>query len=291
MVSEPLPPPYRVTLPAGARSAVVVASPHCGRDYPPAFLRQTRLVTAQLRRGEDAFVGELWAAAPRHGVPLVRARYGRAYLDLNRAPGELDPLMFDGPVAADPATDRVQAGLGVLPRVVAQGVEIYAQRLPALHAAERVAEVHAPYHAVVAGLLAEARRCHGYAVLVDAHSMPAPPTPAVGLPPQIVLGDLHGRACAGTLTAWAAAFFRAAGFRVAVNDPYAGGYTTRAHGSPAWGCHVLQVEVDRALYMDPVRLQPNAGYAVLADVLQAFTGELAAHAGKFGLAALPVAAE
>ena len=286
-----LPDGHRVASPSGRPGPVVVASPHCGRDYPPAFLKQTRLTLFQLRRGEDAFVGELLAGAPAHGCALVRARYGRAYIDLNRDERELDPAMFDGPVPFAPGTERVAAGLGVLPRVVAQGVDIYAGRLPAAEARERIERVHRPYHATLARLLAEARARHGFAVLLDGHSMPPLPNPPLGAPAQVVLGDVKGQSCAPALTDLVERVFRDAGLRVARNDPYAGGHTTRAHGSPAWGVHVLQIEIDRQLYMDPVRLTPNAGFTVLADLLSGLVRTVADAAPRLGLNPVPLAAE
>lgn len=281
---SPLAPGFTVTGTASPPAPLVLASPHSGRDYPPAFLAQTRLTIAQLRRAEDAFVAELLAGVIE-GVPLVAARYGRPWLDLNRGPDELDPAMFVDPLDAHPAqaSERVQAGLGVLPRIAAQGLDIYPSRVRAADAAARIAAVHGPYHATIAGLIETARCEHGFAVLLDCHSMPTPP-PVNGGAPQIVLGDLHGSAASERLVERIERHFRGAGLRVARNNPYAGGYTTAWHGRPAHGVHAVQIEIDRALYMDPARLVRHMGFDRIAALLASLVRMLAAEAPSLGLA-------
>ena len=247
---------------------LVLASPHSGRDYPGDFLARTRLTLAQLRRAEDPFVDALLDGAVAHGVPRLAARYGRSWLDLNRAPDELDPAMYVDPIEhhADHLSDRVTAGLGVVPRIAAQGLDIYPTRLRIADARARIATVHTPWHATLDELTAAAQARHGFAVLLDCHSMPTPPHP-MGRGPQIVLGDLHGRSAAPELVAAIEAYFTGCGLRVARNQPYAGGYTTARHGRPAMGIHTVQIEVDRALYMDPQRLNRHMGFAGLTAQL------------------------
>lgn len=265
---------------------LVLASPHSGRDYPAAFLARSRLTLGQLRRAEDAHVADLLRGAVACGVPLLRARLGRAFVDLNRAEDELDPAMFTEALPRSPgqASERVAAGLGVLPRVVAQGMDIYATRLPAAEARYRIEQVHRPYHAALSALVERARCRHGHAVLIDCHSMPAPPPGPTGLAPQAVIGDLRGTSCAPGLTAAVEAYLLRAGWRVARNDPYAGGHTTQRHMAPGAGIHVLQLEVDRALYMDPVRLQPHAGFARVAQTLAGLMRHLLEVIPHLGLA-------
>jgi N-formylglutamate deformylase len=275
MTDGSLAPGFTVSAAASPPGPLVLASPHSGRDYPPAFLAATRLTLAQLRRAEDAFVAELIApAAAAHGVPLIAARYGRSWLDLNRDAAEIDPAMVIDPLAADPAqaSERVAAGLGVIPRVAAQGLDIYPGRLRHAEIDARLRAVHAPYHAALAGLLDAARRANGFAVLLDCHSMPTPPA-APGGAPQIVVGDRFGASAAAGLVATIERHFAAAGLRVARNAPYAGGYTTSHHGRPAGGVHAVQIEIDRALYMDPARLVRHLGFDRIAAV---FAGLIAA---------------
>lgn len=281
--SSPVP-GFTVTPGSSPPPPLVLASPHSGRDYPAAFLATTRLTLAQLRRAEDAFVAELLATAAGHGVPLIAARFGRTWLDLNRDEAELDPAMFVDPLDSHPAqkSGRVAAGLGVVPRIAAHGLEIYAERLRRSEADTRIAEVHRPYHAALAELLAAARAEHGYAVLLDCHSMPTPP-PVEGGAPQIVIGDLFGVAAAAPLVAVIEAHFRRAGFRVARNAPYAGGYTTARHGQVAAGTHAVQIEIDRSLYMNPTQLVRHMGFARIEQVLSDLVASLIETVREMGL--------
>lgn len=293
MTDGSLAPGFTVSAGAGAAGPLVLASPHSGRDYPPAFLAATRLTLAQLRGAEDAFVAELVApAAAAHDVPLIAARYGRSWLDLNRDAAEIDPAMVVDPLVAAPqqASERVAAGLGVIPRVAAHGLDIYAGRLRHAEIAGRLAAVHAPYHATLAGLLEDARRRWGFAVLLDCHSMPTPPS-ALGGAPQIVVGDRFGASASAGLVAAVERHFAAAGLRVARNAPYAGGYTTSHHGRPAAGVHAVQIEIDRALYMDPARLVRHAGFDRVAVILAGLIATLPAIAAGLDLSPFACAAE
>lgn len=248
-------PPWRLSGDGDGRWPLVIASPHSGRHYPPALLAGSRLTLAQLRRAEDALVDALLDGIA--GVPVLAATHARCWLDLNRRADELDPAMFDGPLAVPVAlTERVQAGLGVIPRLAGHGLEIHARRLPASEAVIRLATLHAPWHARLATLLAAARARHRGALLIDCHSMPSPGGPR---PPQIVLGDCHGQSAAPAIMDAIEDHFRRAGWRVARNAPYAGGHTTQSHGRPMAGIHAVQIEIDRALYLDPHRLTLHAG--------------------------------
>lgn len=261
------------------RWPLVMASPHSGRDYPPAFLAAARLGPQQLRRAEDPLVDELLEGVA--GVPVLRARYARAFLDLNRAADELDPAMFDGAPPHPPRhTERVAAGLGVLPRVAAQGMDIYRRRLVPAEAAARIAALHQPWHARITELLERARARHGFAVLLDCHSMPSPQGPVA---PQIVLGDRHGCSASEALVALIEAHFRKRGWRVGRNVPYAGGHTTEFHGRPAEGIHAVQIEIDRSLYLEPYRMQRSAHFGDVAAALTALAARLSGEAGALGL--------
>ncbi len=268
------------------RWPLVLASPHSGREYPADFLARTRLTLVQLRRAEDAYVDGLLDGAAATGVPRLAARFGRSWLDLNRAPTELDPAMYVEPFDSDAAqsSERVQAGLGVVPRVAGHGLDIYPTRLRLDEARGRIAAVHAPWHATLAELTARARARHGFAVLLDCHSMPSP-GPGSGGAAQIVLGDLHGRTAAPALVDTIAAHFTAAGLRVARNSPYAGGYTTAWHGRPEHGIHAVQIEIDRALYMDPSRLTRHMGFPAIAVLMTALVARLVAASPALGLGA------
>ncbi|MCC6008320.1 MAG: N-formylglutamate amidohydrolase [Rhodobacteraceae bacterium] len=280
---------YRLDDPAVLRSGAVFASPHSGRDYPAAFLAASRLDARAIRSSEDAFVDLLLAAAPAAGAPLLSARYPRAYLDLNRAPEELDPAVIEGaPVA--PGNPRITSGLGVIPRVVSNGRAIYRTRIPLAEACARIEAIHGPYHACLGRLMARAADRFGQAVLFDLHSMPHDALDSLGhgriARPEIILGDRFGSSADPALTARVEAVFRDAGFRVARNAPFAGAYVAQAHGRPALGRHVVQIEIDRALYMNEVTIRPHAGFDRLRAVFETILPQLAALATPLGGAAL-----
>jgi N-formylglutamate deformylase len=249
--------PFRVRRPAIQSVPFVFASPHSGCAYPASFVAQSRLDIPMLRRSEDAFVDALFASAVGMGAPLIAANFPRAYLDANRAPAELDETMFAGSIGrtADAASPRVQAGLGVIPRIVREGADIYRARLSPVEAGFRLDAFHTPYHAALQALADATVEKFGMAIVVDCHSMPWSPSLA-----DIVLGDRHGLAATPQLAAAAEAAFVRQGFSVARNVPYAGGYTTERHGRPARRRFALQIELNRALYLDEDRVVPAPGF-------------------------------
>ncbi|MGH6889459.1 MAG: N-formylglutamate amidohydrolase [Rhizomicrobium sp.] len=280
--------PVRVLRPLQQMVPFVFASPHSGRLYPPSFLARSRLGALSLRRSEDAFVEELFGPAAGYGAPLLFARFPRAYLDANRAPTELDSSMFEGslPLAVDTESPRVHAGLGIIPRVVREGVEIYGHRLPAREAEERIRNFYRPYHSRLGRLIAETRTRFGIAVLVDCHSMPSG-TAA----PDIVLGDRLGLAAAASVTYAAEYAFSRQGFRVSRNTPYAGGHSTQFYGRPGAGIHALQIEINRALYLDEERVEKGCGFESTRLRIAAALRELIAFSAPEVSSAAGLAAE
>ena len=259
---------------------LVFASPHSGRHYPDDMMAAAALDAISIRRSEDAFVDDLIAAAPDQGVALITAGYARAYIDLNREPFELDASMFadELPVHARSRTARVAAGLGAIARVVSEGQEIYHRKLLYAEAQTRIDGAHRPYHAALSSLIAEAEAAHGYAILVDWHSMPsaAAKAGARDRPSDMVLGDRFGAACTAILPDRVERALAAQGYRVTRNAPYAGGYTTEHYGKPHKRVHALQIEINRALYLDEAALTLTAGFEPLRGHIEALTTALAA---------------
>lgn len=271
---------------------VILASPHSGRAYPPSFLEASALDMDGLRRAEDAWVDELAAPATDWGVPLVTARWGRAFIDLNRDPAEIDLSLLLDPDAAGPVkmTDRVRSGLGVLPRLTGPGLNIYSEKFHARAALQRIVAIHKPYHDRLSAMLDEtAMRC-GYALLIDCHSMP--PLPANGRQrPQIVIGDGFGTTAPVAIVSRIEDYFRRSGYPTSRNAPYSGGYTTRFHGNRVRQRYAVQIEIDRSLYMNTETFDRNAGFSDIGRLLAGMVGELLAWLpDHFGLR-LAVAAE
>jgi N-formylglutamate amidohydrolase len=279
-VIPPVDPPFEVVRPDVQTVPVVFASPHSGNNYPQSFVAAARLDPLALRRSEDAFVDELFAAAPSLGAPLLRALFPRAYVDPNREPWELDPAMFAEPLPdfVNDRSPRVGAGLGTIARVVASGAEIYKGKLFFADAQARIDGLYRPYHAQLKDLLDRTASQFGLAVLIDCHSMPSIGGPTDRDPGRrrvdFVLGDCFGAACAPALMEATESYLRGRGQTVARNEPYAGGFTTRHYGRPAENRHTLQIEINRALYMDERRIAKTANFAVLADVLSGLVAML-----------------
>lgn len=244
--------PFDIHAPTRQTVPFIFASPHSGRLYPSAFTAASRLGPTALRRSEDAYVDELFGGVVALGAPLIAARFPRAFVDANRGPGELDAAMFDGPLglAIDPPGPRVAAGLGVIPRIVRDGAEIYSSKLPAAEAWARITGLYRPYHLALLLLVEQTLARFGVAVVVDCHSMPS----AAAIP-DMVLGDRYGASAAAPLTRWAEDAFLQSGFSVARNAPYAGGHTTIAHGRREEGRHAIQIEINRTLYLDEERIE------------------------------------
>lgn len=260
-------------------SPLIFASPHSGRDYPDDLLRKSQLDRHALRQSEDSYVDLLFNDAPRYGAPLLRALFPRAYVDVNRARDEIDPRMFADsiPKSADTRTSRVIAGLGVIPRIVADGQDIYSRKLFYKDAHKRLASCYDPYHASLAKLIDEARRKFGCAIVVDCHSMPsagAAPFRSGEAALDYVLGDRFGASCAPVVTEIVEDTLCAMDFEVARNAPYAGGYVASAYGRPSKGVHVLQIEINRALYLDERRITRTPGFEKLRKTMRSLVERL-----------------
>ena len=271
--------PVRLVRPAELRLPFVFASPHSGRAYPQSFVAGSALSAAALRRSEDAYVDVLFEAVPDLGCPLLCAEFPRAYVDANRAGGELDATMFDGPldVPVETPGPRVQAGLGVIPGVVRDGVEIYDHKLPAAEAAWRLKQFYRPYHTALAKLVEETWLRFGCAVVIDCHSMPSLPSV-----PEIVFGDCHGSSASIALMRHVERAFSAQAFTTARNAPYAGGFTTHLYARRERGIHALQIEINRSLYLNEERVEPSLRFAGIKGRLTAALRQML----KFDCAAL-----
>ena len=265
-----------ILAPEKQRLPVVLASPHSGRCYPDEFLAAARLDPLALRRSEDGYVDEIFEAAPRHGAPLLKALYPRAFIDANREAFELDPAMFRErlPDYVNSRSPRVVAGLGTIARVVAQGQEIYREKLRLSDAMQRIEQCYQPYHRALAHLLDETLALFGYCILLDCHSMPSTGEAGSQRHVDFVLGDCHGSACSESLIDTAQAWLAEQGYIVVRNAPYAGGYTTRHYGRPVAGIHAMQIEINRALYMNELNMARKPFLPALRDQMAALVDAL-----------------
>lgn len=267
--------PFDLTAATGRPGPFVFASPHSGALRPADLNPSPQLSEASLRSAEDVLVDRLIACGPEHGAPVIAGRISRAYVDLNRDPGELDPALIEGlgqrsgqgPDGGE-VSAKTAAGFGVIPRRCGDGQALHDHRITLAQATARLEAVHAPYHAALTGLMTQARTRHGAAVLIDWHSMPS--RAAGGRPAgvagravrgvDVVLGDRYGSSCDARLTRRLRALFEGLGWRVGLNQPYAGGYSTQTWGRPGEGFHAVQIELNRALYLNEATLEPSADF-------------------------------
>ena len=264
--------------PGNWRGPVIFNSPHSGSVYPREFLIASRLDLATLRRSEDSFVDELILGVVARGHPLMRAHFPRCYVDVNREPYELDPRMFDGrlPSFANTRSMRVAGGLGTVARVVGDAQEIYGQRIPVDDAIRRIEWLYKPYHRALRRLFTRVHRDFGAAVLIDCHSMPSIAGAKDERPRgDIVLGDRYGTSCVATVAETIEATLRQQGYVVSRNKPYAGGFITEHYGNPSVGLHAIQLEINRALYMDERHYERSASFTTLAADLELLADRLA----------------
>jgi N-formylglutamate amidohydrolase len=277
-VHDELNPAFDILEPAAWRGPIIFNSPHSGSIYPRAFLANAQLDIATLRRSEDSFVDELFAAVVDRGFPLMRAHFPRCYVDVNREPYELDPRMFEGrlPSFANTRSMRVAGGLGTVARVVGDAHEIYDQRIPVDEALTRIEGLYKPYHRALRRLITGMHRDFGAAVLIDCHSMPSVAGNKDDRPrADFVLGDRYGTSCVPVIAEAIETALAGFGHSVSRNKPYAGGFITEHYGNPSVGVHAIQLEVNRALYMDERRYERSENFALLAANLVTLADRIA----------------
>src|SRR6516225_4732975 len=279
-IRDELDPPFEVVEPASWRGPVLFNSTHSGSVYPRDFLANCRLDIATLRRSEDSFVDELIAGVVQTGFPMMRAHFPRCFVDANREPYELDPRMFDGrlPSFANTRSMRVAGGLGTVARVVGDAQEIYDQRISVAEAMRRIDGLYKPYHRALRRLFTRLHNEFGAAILVDCHSMPSSTGGSRDERPRadFVLGDRYGTSCVAPVAETIEQCMREFGYVVSRNKPYAGGFITEHYGNPANGLHAIQLEINRALYMDERRYELSASFGKLATEFESLADRLAA---------------
>ncbi len=273
-IAAELEPPFSVVGADNQSVPLIFNSPHSGRVYPTVFLKSSRLSAQALRKSEDAYVEELLESAPGHGAVLMHAHFPRAYIDINREPYELDPLLFAGrlPDFVNSQSLRAIGGLGTIARIVNEKEEIYSGPLDLQTAFTRIERLYKPYHKTLSGLLQATQARFGTVLLLDCHSMPS--QQASGGWPDFVLGDRFGASCAPEITRLVQSYLKTLGYRVQLNKPYAGGYITEHYGKPYHGVNVLQIEIDRSLYMNEETFEKSPSFSGLAWDISRLTGLL-----------------
>ncbi|MGH1399186.1 MAG: N-formylglutamate amidohydrolase [Alphaproteobacteria bacterium] len=256
---------------------LVFDSPHSGRVYPPEF--DYACDFNLLERAEDRFVEELFAAVPEYGAVFLAAEFPRSFVDVNRAIDDIDPQILDGAWGGDFAinpTARSDAGIGLIRRLIKPGIPLYKSKLSSAEVMRRIEEYYRPYHTALADLIEDAHYRFGQVFHINCHSMPAAtavPKRPIGLwgsrskAVDFVLGDRDGTTCDPAFTRAVKKFVESMGYSCTINDPFKGVALVAEYSNPLRGYHSLQIEVNKALYMDEETCEQNAGFArVQADI-------------------------
>ena len=258
----------------GKSAPVIFDSPHSGADYPDDF--DCIAPMEVVRKSEDAFVDELYANVPDFGASLQAALFPRAYIDPNRSLMDIDPELIDEPWPEPLApSEKTRLGHGLIWRLCPPDYALYDRKLRTTEVRSRIDTYWRPYHLALRGMLDTAQVQFGQVWHINCHSMPAagvPQQPGIGNGGRIdfVLGDRDGTTCDPEFTKLVASILQGFGYRVRVNDPYKGVELVRAHSDPSNGRHSLQIEINRALYMNELSLERAAGFNTLQTNLTRF---------------------
>ncbi|HEY8431445.1 MAG TPA: N-formylglutamate amidohydrolase [Sandaracinaceae bacterium] len=267
---------FSLTPPRGAETALLVEVPHAGLAVPESVRDEVAVSSDVVLRDSDVYVDKLYARTPDAGATLLVANVSRYVVDLNRAPDDVDPQTV--PDHPDP---RGVQPRGVVWRVTTDGQPALREPLTFAALEERLRRFHAPYHAAIERELSRKRERFGFAVLLAAHSMPSTSRGGASQPRADVVPGTRGRTTADArLIDLVDSHFREAGLTVRHDDPYRGGWSTAHYGRPAEGWHAIQVELNRALYVDEETGRPKDGDF---EAIEALVYELARRVGALDL--------
>ncbi|MCL4410243.1 MAG: N-formylglutamate amidohydrolase [Gammaproteobacteria bacterium] len=236
----------------------------------------------ELKTGWDAFVDELWAPSIEVGASLLAAKFSRMYIDPNRAESDIDTDLIAGnwPGKIKP-TEYTARGMGLLRRFALPGKPMYADPLSVQEVEKRLANYYRPYHQCLKELLDTFHDNFGAVWHVDCHSMKSKGNQMnidAGEPrADIVLGDADGKTADAEFTDYIRQAFSALGYHVAVNYPYKGGYCVHAYGDPSAQRHSVQIEINRALYMNEADFTRNDNFTAFQRDLFSISKQIAAY--------------
>lgn len=246
---------------------LMVSVPHCGREYPKDLLDNTSLDSKNIRGAEDFFVDELSKQAPDYGIDFLYSKIARAYIDLNRSKDSLDDKLIDG-LNGHKQDEMARIGQGLIPRILPGNLRVSNRKLSLSEAQSRIESVYRPYHNILSRNLDTIHAQFGKYILFDMHSMP---NSALGNDSaDIIVGDFYGRSCDNDISAAAISFFKDKGLKTRANRPYAGGFTTQYYSKPKENRHVVQIEINRSLYIDESTLEKTEEFNQIASLIGSF---------------------
>lgn len=259
---------------------LIFDSPHSGTAYPRDF--DYACAFTELEYAEDKFVDDLFSCAPEYGASFLQAHFPRSYIDVNRAADDIDPDLLDGdwPFSDMKPSSRSDAGIGLIRRLVKPGVPVYNRMLGAKEIQNRITKYYEPYHTALEKLIDDAHYNYGQVWHINCHSMPAssarPKQPMlIGAPApgsDFVLGDRDGRTCDPGFTRALRDFIRGMGYTVTVNDPFKGVELVDRYSNPGRGRHSVQIEINKALYMNEETHEKTSDYEALKENIESLIG-------------------
>lgn len=261
---------------------ILLAAPHAGRDYPAELLQDIRISADQLLRLEDRYVDILVKDCAANHIPTMIARAPRAIIDLNRSEDEIDADMVVGLDWTDVAhpTVKTRGGLGLIPRRLSGVGEIWRNPIGKHIIEQRISKIHQPYHDYIAWVMDNMVQKFGVAVLLDVHSMPSLKSDFDKEAAQWVIGDRYAASADNIYSDLISSYLKQAGYEVALNSPYSGGYILQRHGNPKKGKHALQIEIDRNLYLDRDNREPIDNNVIISEKIADIVDIISANLGQ-----------
>lgn len=271
--------PFTLSYPTVGAIPLICDSPHSGTMYPADF--QPALAMPILRSGEDTFVDELWEAIPAVGGTLLVANFPRSYIDPNREGDDIDPniLAEPWPTMLHPS-EKSRLGHGLIWRL-AKKQPIYDRKLWVAEVENRIGTYYEPYHNALSKSIDMAHERFGVVWHLNLHSMPSNSYEVLELDTDkpladFVLGDRDGTTCDPTLVGVIEDFLQECGYTVARNDPFRGVALIGKIGRPQDNRHSLQIEINRALYMDEDSFEKSANFKTIQNDLSDLSMHVAA---------------
>lgn len=255
--------PFELLKPSSnTRLPLVFDSPHSGINFPDSF--EINASIEQLKSGWDAYIENLWLNAVKVGGHLLHANFSRMYIDPNRASTDIDPQLLDAAWPECKPTKYSERGMGLIRRFALPDVPMYSKPLTRIQIEQRIKNYYLPYHRALQTTLDELYNDFGSVWHIDCHSMKSKGN-AMNIDsganrPDIILGDNDGQCAGGEFVQVVEDAFSKLGYKVVRNNPYKGGYLVTHYGKPKENRHSMQVEINRALYMNEKGFTPNGNY-------------------------------
>ena len=87
--------PFKIYKAKGSTVPIVLSVPHCGTQFPKELKKKYNPRLQKIVDDTDFYVDQLYNFVSEMGITMIRARYSRWVIDLNRDP-ESAPLYNDG---------------------------------------------------------------------------------------------------------------------------------------------------------------------------------------------------